>query len=226
MRHYILHILLLIVTILWGMGTKPVIAQQSADYVRLDSSQAYWKLKANHADRKPVVQFYNEHHELMYQERLPGNSARVDKRTVRAFDVLLANLTTQKILATTYLANKDLIGSVSPALIPTSEKNLSQHILIDGQTVFTINPSIDQEGKLTIKFAQLSSKPVVIMLEDEDQMTIFYDDFTNLPAYQRTIHLCELRGGTYLLNVKSNRNLFSYRVTIDRLLNRYYLQAR
>lgn len=226
MKYYNLPITLFVFAISFWVAAVPVVAQESTDYARLDSSQAYWKLKADFSDQKPVVQFYNDHHELLYQERLPGDSRRITRRTVRAFDVLLANLTTQKILATTYLTNNSLMESVSPAPIPASEKSLAQHILDDGLAVFSINPSVNQAGKLTINFAQFTPKQVAIVLEDEDQTTIFYDDFTNLPAYQRTIDLGQLLGGTYLLSVKSNRGSFLYRVTIDRILNRYYLQAR
>ena len=225
MRHCILPLLFVLAVNLWA-STIPVLAQTPTDYARVNSAQAYWKLKADFSDQKPVVQFYNVHHELLYQERLPGNSSHITNRTVRAFDVLLANLTSQKILATTYLRSNYLAGPVSPAPIFASVESLAHHILDKGKAVFTINPSVDQSGKLILKFAQLTPKQVAIVLEDEDQTTIFYEDFTNLPAYQRTIDLEQLRGGTYLLTVKSNRGSFSYRLTIDRILNRYYLQAR
>lgn len=55
------------------MAHQPLLAQRpSIDaYVSADTAQAYWRLQADPQHTTPTVQFFNRHHQLLYQEQLP-----------------------------------------------------------------------------------------------------------------------------------------------------------
>ncbi|MBD2754169.1 hypothetical protein [Spirosoma validum] len=208
------------------LGFMPQLAQsQSADsYVREDSAQAYWRVRAEYANTKPIIQFFDRHHRLIYQEQLPESAQRMTRQSTRAFDVLLSNLTTNRILAMAYLNNTDLSFAAVPSLITTNTSALRQTIRKKGEVIVDINPSLDQMDKLTLRLAQAKHRLIGISLENEDRTRTYFDDCSNQSIYHRNLNLSQMPGGVYRLKVSAYSTSVSYLLTIDRAVSRYYLQ--
>ncbi|GAB4025469.1 hypothetical protein GCM10028773_51150 [Spirosoma koreense] len=207
------------------MANRSLAQSQFVDaYVQGDSSQAYWRLQAGQASQKPVVQFFDQHHQLLYQEQLPASARLTEKRTARAFDLLLANLTTQRVLATTYLDNPDLFVLPSPSVNPSSSLELRGVIVKKGTVIVDCHPFLRQSDKLMLYFAQAKRRWVAISLEDESQNTRYFEDSSNRTLYRRDLNLSQLPGGTYRLKIYGYFTPFLYRLTVDRFQRQYTLE--
>lgn len=217
------------VVIIAILGFVPLFAKaQSIDsYVREDSSQAYWRIRAEHGTSTPVIQFFDRHHQLLYQEPLPESAHRMTRQTTRAFDVLLANLTANRILATAYLNTLNTTTNWSFAVVPsiptTDNLSLRQVIRKKNDVMVDINPSLNQSGQLTLRVAQAKHRLVGITLESDDRKT-YFDDCSNLAIYHRNLNLSQVPGGVYTLKVSGYSKSVIYRLTVDRVVDRYYLQ--
>lgn len=213
------------VVIIAILGFVPLFAKaQSIDsYVREDSSQAYWRIRAEHGTSTPVIQFFDRHHQLLYQEPLPESAHRMTRQTTRAFDILLANLTTNRILATAYLGYTNVSFAIAPSVPTANSLTLRQVIRKKNDVMVDINPSLNQSGKLTLRVAQAKHRLVGITLESDDRKT-YFDDCSNLAIYHRNLNLSQVPGGVYTLKVSGYSKSVIYRLTVDRVVDRYYLQ--
>jgi hypothetical protein len=218
----------LLIGVLLGGGLvlgKPVVYAQSGDYYfQLDSARAYWKLKADQWDQKPTVQFFNRHHELLYQEPLLSTQP-ITKRTKQAFDRLLVQLTTNRLLATAYLADRE-----ASFLIPMPTLNemeaLRQLKVKKGVVVFSVDPRVSQTGELSIGVAQQARKQIRLFLEGEDDNLPYFDDATIRPVYRWILKLDQLPDGRYNVRIEYGLSSCMYRLTINRVLNQYVLQHK
>ncbi|UFH52895.1 hypothetical protein [Spirosoma sp. KNUC1025] len=222
MKTILLSLINVMIIAFLGFIPQSAYSQTVDSYVREDSLQAYWRIRAEYGKTQPVIQFFDRHHQLLYQEQLSESTQRINRQTTRAFDVLLSNLTTNRILATAYLDNTDLSFAAYPSIADKS--NLRQVIRKRGIVMADINPSLDQDARLTLRLAQTKRRLVGITLESEDRLTTYFDDCSNQPIYFRHLNLSQIPSGVYRLNVKAYSTTVVYRLTIDRAVGRYYLQ--
>ncbi|MVM35496.1 hypothetical protein GO755_36075 [Spirosoma sp. HMF4905] len=193
-------------------------------YTKPDSSKAYWTLRADQTDQTPTVQFYNTHHQLLYQEPLPTSARHVDRQTKRALDKLLAHLVNNRILTTTYLTEKPAVSAAYiPVYRPTAEQSLRHVVLRKGNAVLLVEPSMNPSGKLTVKCAQFSSRWLMVALEDADHQEIFEQRF-NTNQYKRSLNLTELPSGLYYLKMGRFNSPIMYRLFVDQSTQQYELQ--
>jgi hypothetical protein len=226
MRIAILPLFIALIVSHVGLINHPLYAQASSvdTYVQADTAQAYWRLLADQYHATPTVQFFNRHHQLLYQEQLPESSPKMTRRMKRAFDVLLTNLTANRILATAYLSQPDIFRFTEPTSTSTNFLPLRQVIYKKGIALLDVQPSINQIGRLTVHFAQAKHRLMGIRLDNDDRNVTYFDDCSKLSLYHRNLNVSQLASGVYHLTIHGYSNSVSYQLTIDRALNRYYLQ--
>lgn len=206
---------------------KSLWAQTSDQYVytRQDSTRAYWTLQANYTDQTPVVQFYDAHHQLIYQEQLPPTVRYINKHTKRALDVMLASLIHHRVLASTYLNDKP--GTTEPSLLSSpisSEQGLKQVVFRKGSAVASADPILSQAGKLTIQYAQLQDRLMRVSLEDTERNPVF-EEYLKTTFYKRNLNLTQLPSGLYYLKLGRITHPFIYRLLVDQPTQHYDLQS-
>ncbi len=206
---------------------------QSDYYARTDSSKAYWKLQTDAASQKTMIRFFNQRHELVYQETLSGRYVKLTPRNIRLFDEMLQRLVTNQLVSA-QVKSYELIASsnnVPQQVVSTSSEMpvFTSYILDPAKDPTEISPlrsdvAISNVGKLKIHTLNIREEPVLILLLN-DQGRYVYKEKTSQLAHTRTLNLTQLPEGRFRLEIDGSRKDYAYQLVIQDNPRSYKLRA-
>ncbi|WP_041616204.1 hypothetical protein [Spirosoma linguale] len=206
---WLLGLLSLIQVQAWAQSYDPFADSRS------DSTTAYWLLRAAPADQTPTVQFYNAHHQLLYQEVLPAGASQVHRPTKQTLNRFLADLTSHRLPTMTYLSQPLRSLPMDLSAEPTIPSYaLRQTIVRKGKTVSWVEPKIEPSSALLVTCAQQSNKLGFISLEDSDRNELFEKRF-KARLYTCKLNLVTLPSGQYRLKAGTQSHPVLYELLID-----------
>ncbi|MFT4033680.1 MAG: hypothetical protein QM669_14765 [Siphonobacter sp.] len=199
-----------------------IYAQSNDYYAKQTPAKSYWKLQHNaSSDQKLFVQFYNTRNELIYEEPLLGDAARLTKNTVRVLNEKLTELTTQRLIA-------NQLDKGTSSVDPVGKRNFDTKLVAykDDIPVFVTKPVVMDKDRIKVYFTQLDERLVSINISDPWKDIQYFQDVSHLPTYRRTVNLQQLPDGEYTLKISRTGYSFKYNITINRDKNIFGLQPQ
>jgi len=187
-----------------GNGKVRDFSQRSSD-----SSTGYWQLKTQVATRTTVIQFFGPNQQLLYEEIMPERWVKLSRRNHQEFDLLLAKLMANSVLARRIKTN------VLPRLPPESNGPLPEQPKTDtlgNQPRGVVYAFINQYGKMRVLVDNPGNKAYSIELFNRQGKPL-YREFTALKQYRRWLDLSELEDGPHKLIVKLEGQPTLYKVS-------------
>ena len=191
-------------------------AQEQDHYQSIPiSGKGYWKLRTDYLSRRTVVWFYNTEHELMYKEELPQKYLKATPRNIRSLNLILANLTDKKLVASEIKASQLMTDTREITSINEAEEKSSEAVPVrpvsSGNTSIlrAVVHSIPDRMAIKMFIQNPSQKNVYFRLTDDNSTPLYnlpsylYKESSTVADYSRTLDLSMFKPGKYKLEVSA-----------------------
>ncbi|GAB3336155.1 hypothetical protein GCM10027299_45890 [Larkinella ripae] len=214
-------------------GTGFVAHAQSDYYAKTDSSKAYWKIQTDFSSQNTLIRFFNNRHEPIYQETLPGRYVKLTNRNIRLFDEMLQRLLTNQLVSAEVKSHELMAASTGVPYhvisVPSSKPVSTSYFLAPVTEPLNISPmrsdvAISDAGKLKVHAVNLLEEPMLVTLLDDQGRYIFKEKVA-LSHYSRTLNVTQLPEGRFRFEVSGAQKDYSYRLLIQDNPRTYQLKT-
>ncbi len=173
------------------------------------ADKGYWQLKTDAIAQNTTIDFYGRDHQLVYQETIPGQYVKLNKRNRRLLDETTEQLTDNRLLAS---AIKTTPLITSPTNSVSSDKASST---APAASQFETLSYINANGVLRVAWNNPGQEKTSLSILD-DQKRVIHQEHSFTDKFRARYNLSQLESGrTYTLMVVNNRTPYTYRISMN-----------